>query len=361
MNLDQISLLLTYYPNLFDSNDFSIEALGNGLIHETWKISTPQKQVVLQGYNQSVFPYPERIQNNLEILFQNQVADTLPFELPLPIPNQEGQQLTEFQGKRWRIFPFVAGRTLEQIQAPNQAWLAARAFGAFSAAGKNLSMEAFQETIPNFHRLDLRFDRFQEVASTATHLSEEEKGLLHFYLNQKPLIEFYKIQRKQLPLRLTHSDTKINNLIFSEDLQQIKALIDLDTVMPGLLLYDFGDLVRTVTCSQPETSTHWEEIRLQEEIFEQLVVGYLEGIKHMGSPAEFESLLIGGEVMTCMMGLRFFTDHLQGNVYYRVNYPEQNLHRAKNQMILLRDQQAKRAILRDIWEKSLEKVQSSDN
>ncbi|NVK51074.1 MAG: aminoglycoside phosphotransferase family protein, partial [Cyclobacteriaceae bacterium] len=125
--------------------------------------------------------------------------------------------------------------------------------------------------------------------------------------------------------------------------------------------YDFGDLVRTVACSIPETSTKWDEIRLQEGIFEQLMLGYLEGIKHLVSSEEFESLLLGGEVMTCMMGLRFFTDHLQGNVYYRVHYPEQNLHRAKNQMILLRDQQAKREILLDIWKKAMEKVQPSDN
>lgn len=361
MNLDQISQLLSHYPNLFDSKDFSIEPLGNGLIHETWKISTSKKQVVLQAYNQSVFPYPERIQNNLGILYQNQVADRLPFELPLPLPNQNGQQLTEFLGKRWRIFPFVSGRTLEQIQTSNQAWLAARAFGEFSAAGGHLSMESFQETIPNFHRLDIRFERFQEVASAANTLEKEERELLNFYLNQKPLIESYKNQRHQLPLRLTHSDTKINNLIFSEDLQQINALIDLDTVMPGLLLYDFGDLVRTVACSIPEIGTKWDEIRLQEGIFEQLMLGYLEGIKNLASSQEFESLLLGGEVMTCMMGLRFFTDHLQGNVYYRVHYPEQNFHRAKNQMILLRDQQAKREILLDIWKKAMEKVQPSDN
>ncbi|MCS5490920.1 phosphotransferase enzyme family protein [Algoriphagus limi] len=338
-----------------------MEPLGNGLIHETWKISNNQGEFVLQAYNKSVFPYPERIQNNLDILFREQVAERLPFELPLPIQNSQGEQLTNFEGKLWRIFPFVSGKTLEQIQVPNEAWLAAKAFGEFASAGKELNMSEFMETIPDFHRLDLRFEKFQQTASAVKTWTKEEEDILRFYLNQKPLIEEYKVEREKLPIRLTHSDTKINNLIFSEDLHQIKALIDLDTVMPGLLLYDFGDLVRTIACSLSETSIQWEGIRLQEEIFEELILGYLEGIKNLATQHEFESLLIGGEVMTCMMGLRFFTDHLQGNIYYRVQYPEQNLHRAKNQMILLRDQQEKRAQLRNIWKKSLEKVRACDN
>ena len=131
----------------------------------------------------------------------------------------------------------------------------------------------------------------------------------------------------------------------------MEAVIDLDTLMAGMLLYDFGDLVRTVACSEPETSQNWQNLFLIPEVFEDLLKGYWEGIKDFATPEEIKSLLLGGEVMTIIMGLRFFTDHLEGNVYYRVEYREQNFHRAKNQMIFLQSQQAIRPKLQQIWEK----------
>ena len=120
--------------------------------------------------------------------------------------------------------------------------------------------------------------------------------------------------------------------------------------MGGYLMYDFGDLVRTVACSLPETSTQWEAIHLIPEIFEELLRGYWEGVSEFALREEAQSLLLGGEIMTLIMGLRFFTDHLQGNIYYRVSYPEQNFDRAKNQMIFLQSQQENRGSLKRIWE-----------
>ncbi|SHO62041.1 phosphotransferase enzyme family protein [Algoriphagus zhangzhouensis] len=346
MDLQKIHQILSLYPSLPFQELSSINALGNGLIHDTYRITTADGAYVLQAYNQSVFPFPERIANNLGILIREKVNDQLPYFLPLPLLNLEGKQLTEVDGKSWRIFEFVEGNTLEQITALDQAKNAAFAFAKFSLAGAQLDMGAFQETIPDFHRLDLRYEKFLQEAGKAQNLDEEEQSILLFYVNQKPLIEAYKEFAQKLPVRLTHSDTKINNLIFSKDLSKVEALIDLDTVMPGFLMYDFGDMVRTVACSIPETDTQWEKLCLEEKVFEQLLEGYWSGLKSIATPEEKESLLLAGEVMTCMMGLRFFTDHLMGNVYYRVQYPEQNLHRAKNQMIYLRDLQQKRGTLK---------------
>jgi Ser/Thr protein kinase RdoA (MazF antagonist) len=251
----------------------------------------------------------------------------------------------------WRIFPFVSGQTLEQIQDPNQAYLAARAFSQLSKACEHLDLKDFQETIPNFHRLDLRFEKLQEAAKGSPVLSLEEIEIRDFYLAQSQLVDWYRTQMTVLPARVTHNDTKINNLIFSENASEVKAVIDLDTLMGGFLLYDFGDLVRTVACSVPETSIDWETIRFSPEIFEELLKGYWAGVKEMASPEEAQSLLLGGEIMTLIMGIRFFTDHLQGNIYYRVSYPEQNFDRAKNQMIYLQAQQANRPKLQEIWKK----------
>jgi hypothetical protein len=120
-------------------------------------------------------------------------------------------------------------------------------------------------------------------------------------------------------------------------------------------MYDFGDMVRTVACSLPETSTDWNQIQELPELFEELLAGYLEGLKGALTPLEAKSLLLGGEIMTLIMGLRFLTDHLEGNVYYRVSYPLQNLHRAKNQLALLQSQQEHRSRFADFAAKLQER------
>jgi hypothetical protein len=352
MNSALITQLIQSYSFL-QNQQLSISPLGEGLIHQTLLIEGETQKWVVQGFNEAVFNFPERIDFNLSLLSAHakKQNEALPFLLPLPILNNYGEGLTGVDGKKYRLFDFVKGKTLQQIENPQQAQLAAQAYGNFANWSKEISGESMQETIPNFHRLDLRYQKLQEVSKINSELSDEEHEILEFYLGQKPLIDWYLSQINELPLRVTHNDTKINNLIFSEDLSGVNALIDLDTLMGGYLMYDFGDLVRTVGCSLPETSTQWNEIRLFPDLFEKLLDGYWQGIKGFANPSEAKSLIFGGEIMTLIMGLRFFTDHLQGNIYYRVSYPEQNFHRAKNQMIFLQSQQEKQNELLKIWEK----------
>jgi Ser/Thr protein kinase RdoA (MazF antagonist) len=348
MNTDFQSALFSNYP-FSAEKPMEISLFGEGLIHETFLIKQEDKKWILQGFNESVFNFPDRIDLNLGLLHQLAAENPLPFQLPLPLTNCDGSGLTNIDNKKYRLFDFVQGKTLQQIEKPVQAYIAAKAYGTFAAWAKNIDAKQMQETIPNFHRLDLRFEKLSEVAKGIENLSPEEKDILDFYLGQKPLVHWYLEQINQLPLRVTHNDTKINNLIFSEDLSKVEAVIDLDTLMVGYLMYDFGDLVRTVACSFPETHTQWSEIHFMPELFKELLTGYWEGVKNISDKKESESLLFGGEIMTLIMGLRFFTDHLQGNVYYRVNYPEQNFDRAKNQMIFLISQQSQRKYLLEIW------------
>lgn len=342
--------LVQAYPFLKEEK-LLLKPFGEGLIHETLLLESQRGNWILQGFNDSVFNYPERIDHNLRLLDQETQEGALPFRLPLPILNRSNSGLTEIDGKKYRLFEFIEGETLQQIKEPKQAYLAAQAYGLFADWAKNLDALEMQETIPDFHRLDLRFEKLKKVLAKKLNLSSEEIEICDFYLSQKPLIDWYLVQIHHLPLRVTHNDTKINNLIFSKTLEKINALIDLDTLMGGYLMYDFGDLVRTVAASLPETATQWGAIHLVKEIFEELLKGYWEGIHSFGTLEESRSLLLGGEVMTLMMGLRFFTDHLQGNVYYRVSYPKQNFDRAKNQMLFLQSQQNLRPQLLEIWKK----------
>jgi hypothetical protein len=342
------------YPFLQDQT-FNIYPFGEGLIHETLLVESPTQKWILQGFNEAVFQFPNRIDHNLGMLYRQAEKKELPFQLPLPLLNQFGSGLTEIEGKKYRLFDFVQGKTLQQIHDPNQAYKAALAYGKFADWAREISSSDMQETIPNFHRLDLRYNRLVEVSTSLENLNEEELEILDFYLSQQPLVEWYSSQLDNLAQRVTHNDTKINNLIFSDNLDEVVALIDLDTLMGGFLMYDFGDLIRTVACSLPETSTQWGAIDLIPEVFAQLLQGYWKGIKDFATQEEKKSLLLGGEVMTLIMGLRFFTDHLQGNIYYRVTYPEQNFHRAKNQMIFLEGQQSKRDQLEAIWQEVTER------
>jgi len=350
MKNEQISAILNQYDFL-KGKEFDFRVFGSGLIHSTYLIENSDSNYILQEFNNSVFLYPERIAHNHKILgIQGDVTE-LPFSLPLPRLNEVGDSLTYNEKKLFRLFDFVKGETLQEIQKPEQAYLAAKAYGFFASWAKDIDASQMQESIPNFHRLDWRFENLEKAAHDTSHLSQDEKEVLDFYLGQKPLVENYLHFLSSCPQRITHNDTKINNLIFKEGLNQVAAVIDLDTIMGGLLLYDFGDLVRTVACSEVETSQNWHNLVLKTEVFEQLLKGYWEGISDIASKQEAESLLIAGEVMTCIMGLRFLTDHLQGNIYYKVQYPEQNFHRAKNQMLFLKSQHYQRGQLKNIWKK----------
>lgn len=341
-------ILSNYYLPITDQ--YSFEKFGAGLIHQTYLVTIGDQRYILQGFNQNVFKYPERIEQNLKLLGEEQDSyKKLPFHLPLPILSKSGAATIKFDQKLFRLFEFVDGQTLQQIQNSNQAYLAAEAYASFSRWAEQFPIDSFSETIPNFHRLDLRYERLQEVAMLRQPSTLEETEILQYYLGQENLIKEYLETIQTIPRRLTHNDTKINNLIFSSDLQKVQAVVDLDTIMPGYLLYDFGDLVRTVASAEEEISQNWDNQQLIPSVFEKLLAGYWSAAGAWMTPEEGKSILLGGEVMTALMGIRFFTDHLEGNSYYQVAYPLQNLHRAKNQMTLLHSMQGLRPELRRIF------------
>lgn len=342
------SILAAYSFSSFQ--EFTFQSFGAGLIHGTYLIQSEESKYILQEFNTLVFQFPDRITHNQRQIQSQGDHNLLPYILPLPILNSAQKLITAWNGRLFRLFEFVSGQTIQQISHPTQAYLAAKAYGVFADWGKIVDTDKLQECIPDFHRLDLRFSKLQEVAENMQNLTVEDMEVLDYYLGQQELIAAYTKYQAILPQRLTHNDTKINNLIFSDDLSKITAVVDLDTLMGGYLLYDFGDLVRTVACSESETSQSWDTIRFDIAVFEQLLKGYWEGVKSLADAQEAKSLLLAGEVMTCIMGLRFLTDHLQGNIYYKVDYPTQNFHRAKNQMLLLQSIQKAKPQMEAIWE-----------
>jgi len=257
--------------------------------------------------------------------------------LPLPIPNTSGALFTQIDGHYFRISPFVEGQCVNEVKSSNQAYLAAKAFAFFIKAGMHIPVLTFQEPIPGFHDLVLRYEQLVEALNkTQRKIQGELKEMIAFYLQQKVLVDEYLYWKNKLPLRMTHSDTKINNLIYAENFSKVNAVIDLDTIMAGYIYYDFGDLVRTVACTEGESSQKWDSIKIDKAKYEALLKGFQEVGEGVFTKEEIQSLPFGGQMMTCIMGFRFLTDYLNGNIYYSIHYEEQNFHRAKNQMFLLK-------------------------
>lgn len=330
-----LSELNLYYG--FDLKEKDLQPFGDGHIHHTYLAEGKSDRFILQKFNQKVFTQPKLISHNHQVLINEVGQKNLPFEIPLPIANLQGKLFTSIGDSLFRFSPFIEGVCVNEIQEPRQAYLAAEAFAHFIALGKHIDPGAFLEVIPGFNNLSLRFEQLKTaIANTKRLLTEELQELVEFYLNEKPLVDEYEMWISQLPLRLTHNDTKINNLIFAKNLSEVKAVIDLDTLMGGYAFYDFGDLVRTVACTEHEHSTKWENIGVDHAKYNALMQGFLEGGKDFLTEGEKDSLAFGGKMMTCIMGFRFLADYLNGNIYYQIKYEEQNLHRAKNHMYLLR-------------------------
>ncbi|MFD2034333.1 phosphotransferase enzyme family protein [Belliella marina] len=332
----------SFLPELNRLYDFNwrhdqIIPFGSGHIHHTYKVIDGQDTYILQRFNKDVFKNPEIISHNHELLIKYMDYLNLPFRFPLPIVNVLGFTLSAVREDFFRISPFVAGVCLEEISEPSQAYLAAKAFAELILAGNNLNVQEFKEVIPGFLDLELRFNQLLEaIDQTKIPIEGEVKTLVDFFLSREYLVGEYKTWKGKLPIRLTHNDTKINNLIFSEDLKSVKAVIDLDTIMPGYVFNDFGDLVRTVACTQGENSTDWSEINVDKSKYDSLHQAFIDVGQGIFTQEELNSLHFGGKMMTCITGFRFLSDYLNGNIYYQIKYGEQNLHRAKNQMMLLK-------------------------
>ncbi|UCS94682.1 aminoglycoside phosphotransferase family protein [Echinicola marina] len=320
-----------------------VKKYGSGHIHQTYLVNSDAKQYILQNFNTNVFPFPDRIAKNLKIVNQHLTGKQLDFNLVLPMKTVRGSLFSDLDQSAYRLFPFISGECIDKVSSTEQAYLAAQAFGGFVKACIGIDTSELEEVIDGFHNLSLRYRQFENaLKETKVELHAEAQELVEFYKRQVLLVRKYKYYEENLPLRVTHNDTKINNVIYDKNFSKINAVIDLDTVMPGYIFYDFGDLVRTVSCTEEEASLDWDKIDVDLDKYAALLKGFVAALGSDLTAEEKNSLPFGGEMMACIMGLRFLTDYLNGNIYYPIAYPEHNLHRAKNQSLLLKALQNKR-------------------
>lgn len=329
----------------------SASPYGSGHINDTYKVETgggtAARRFVLQRINHHVFRRPDELMANVERVCAHAYAKLRSAGAPDAdrrtlrlIPTKCGRSWhVDAAGNRWRCYHFIEGATgHDVVRSPAQAYAAAKAFGAFQALLADLPGERLHETIPDFHHTPARFARFQEaLAKDAQGRAALAVPEIAFALARAGEVGVLvdALRAGTLPERVTHNDTKLNNVLLDDVTQEGVCVIDLDTVMPGSVLYDFGDLVRTSTSPAAEDETDLSQVRMQFPMFEALVQGYLAAAGGFLTPKEKELLPFAGKLITFEIGLRFLTDWLEGDTYFKIKRPTHNLDRARTQFKLV--------------------------
>ncbi|GEP96483.1 phosphotransferase enzyme family protein [Chitinophaga cymbidii] len=317
-----------------------IKKFGSGHINNTFLLNgVDGKKYILQRINTYVFKEPEVIARNLR-LAASYLAEHHPDYLFItPVTTVNGEDLFHYKDEYWRMVPFIPSSTsVDQADTPKQAYEAAKQFGRMARFLHGIDLHEFKATIPNFHNLTLRYAAFQEAIRTA---KEERKqfaeSLVEQFLNHSGIaVTFEKLKTApDFTDRLMHHDTKINNVLLNKDTYEGICVCDLDTLMPGKIISDLGDMVRTYVSPVSEEERDFSRIAVREDYYEALMKGYLSEVGSTLTDTERKHLFYAGQFMIYMQGIRFLTDYLNGDVYYPIKYPEHNYNRAKNQLTLL--------------------------
>lgn len=318
---------------------------GNGHINDTYLVTCQTQgapvRYILQHINRHVFRDPVAVMQNVERVTAHIAAqaadesDGARRALRL-VPTREGRDWhVDAQGETWRAYSFIENaRTYETATSTEQAFQAARAFGSFQQQLSTLPPPRLHETIPDFHNTPKRFAALEaavaaDVAGRATLAKSEINFARSRQSNTGILLD------AGMPERITHNDTKFNNVLLDDKTGNAVCVIDLDTVMPGLALYDFGDMVRTTTSPAAEDELDLRKVTMQFPMFDALVRGYLESAGVFLTPLERKYLAFSGKLITFEIGLRFLTDYLAGDTYFKVHREGHNLDRCRTQFKLV--------------------------
>ena len=341
-----ISKQFQIYGEIMHAETFKI-----GHINETYSATYDQGgtrvRYIHQKINKHVFKHPAALMKNLQRvtahirrkLEAEGAADITRRSLVL-IPTREGQSYyLNGEGDYWRTFVFVErAKTFEAVQTPAQAYEAGRAFGEFQLHLVDLPGERLLETIPDFHHTRKRFLAFQDAAEQdRLNRAKEARHEIEFARKHEGIVEgiLDAMAKGRVPERVTHNDTKFNNVMLDTQTGKAVCVVDLDTVMPGCALYDFGDMVRTTTSPTLEDERDLSKVKLHMPMFKQLAAGYLSMAGQFLTQAERELIPFSGKLITFEIGLRFLTDFLSGDTYFRIHRPGHNLDRCRTQFKLV--------------------------
>lgn len=323
---------------------------GSGHINDTFLVTAGNGhggRFILQRLNGHVFPAPEVVMANVAAVTRHvqrslEVQDRPGRERRVLrlVPTREGEDShRDEEGRRWRCYHFVErARTHDVVRSPELAYQAARAFGEFQRLLGDYTGPPLAETVRDFHHTERRFEAFSRTLATdALGRAGGAAPEVAFALSRCELARglLRLAECGLLPERITHNDTKVNNVLVDEDSGEAVCVVDLDTVMPGLALYDFGDLARTASHAAAEDETDLARVKVDPALFAALARGFLEGAGGSLNATERSELVLAAKVLTYEQGLRFLADHLDGDRYFRIHRPDHNLQRARTQFALL--------------------------
>jgi Ser/Thr protein kinase RdoA (MazF antagonist) len=337
----------------------TVEPFGNGNVNDTFLIRTDSdNRYTLQRINHDVFKDPVSLMENFARvtahLAQKHMDGQTTLQTLVLVPAQDGSSyLTGELGNYWRVTEYVpGGLSLEVPESREHAYEAARAFGDFQYQLRDLPGDPLIETIPDFHNTESRYQAFEKaVGQDVCRRAGEVADLISFTQENEHLARL--IRYADFPTRTVHNDTKLNNVLLHEETGKGICVVDLDTVMPGCALHDFADLVRTAACSSQEDEPDISKIHFMPDRFSALVDGYLAGVQDMLESREIERLAVSPQVITYELSLRFLTDFLQGDTYFKVKRAGHNFERARAQFQLLRSMQEHASVMEDTVSASL--------
>jgi hypothetical protein len=322
-----------------------IAPYGSGHINDTYcgvfEQAGARTRTILQRINHHIFKNPPALMENIQRVtahLAKQVAgepDCGRRVLTL-IPACDGRMWAmDAEDSYWRAYRFIEGcRSYDAVETAEQAYQAARAFGRFQRLLADLPAPRLHDTIPDFHHTPKRFGALEQaIAADAAGRAGAAKAEIEFALARKAIVR--GLLDAGLPERVTHNDTKFNNVLLDDTTGEGVCVIDLDTVMPGLAPYDFGDMVRTTTSPAMEDEQDLSKVRMEFPMFEALARGYLSTAGSFLTKAEKNSLAFSGKLITFEIGIRFLTDYLAGDTYFKVHREGHNLDRCRTQFKLV--------------------------
>ena len=322
--------------------EHDIVPYGSGLINRTFllKDRVDGNHWLMQQVNTAVFKRPELIAFNNYLAAEHLRSHHPDYRFMRGRRTADGKDLLLHpQLGAWRVFPYFANTvSYDQAVTPAQAFTAAQQFGRLTHKLDGVYVGAFQTIIPGFHDTAARFAAFKEsIGTTTPHRREQAGPVIDFFLSWSHIVDRYNsvMADPAVQTRITHNDTKLNNVLFDKDSGEAVCVVDLDTLMPGKAIFDLGDMIRTFISSAAEDDPDPAHQHIDAEVFEQLVRGWTSEMAPLLSDSEKGLLYWSGQLLMFEQGIRFLTDFLQGDVYYRTTRPGHNLDRAMNQMHLL--------------------------
>lgn len=330
-----------------DSDVMEVVPLGGGLINDTYKVATVSGAgYVLQRINDSIFRDVDLLQRNIEAVTRHIRARLEAAQTPdigrkvlKFISLREGEKTYWTDGAEyWRMSVFIEDSVTIDTVSPEYSYFAGKAFGEFQSMLSDLS-EEIGETIPDFHNMELRARQLQDAVASdpagRCSLEECRRILLEMNIHMEEMCKAERLYREGvLPKRICHCDTKVSNMLFDKE-GNVLCVIDLDTVMPSFIFSDVGDFLRTAANTVAEDCPEIEKVAFDMDIFKAFIGGYLESATFL-TDVEKENIPYAAALFPFMQAVRFFTDYLNGDVYYKTAYPDHNLVRTRNQMALFR-------------------------